>query len=257
MDDKRRAIVRGIADTYDQAISVYFGTGPTDVEEAKRQHSVYVASLKKFGIEVNELAADNNYPDCCFVEDQVVICEGKGLLTVSGHDTRIGEQEIISEALRENVELTKMMAPARMDGGDVIKFGNKYLVGISTRTNQEAANQLRDFVSPMGYSVHEIPIPSNALHLKSISSSPAPGLILAPEVYFDENSFPEDAEVLWVPEEEVYGANVIGFGNDVLVADGYPNAHKALIDKGFNIHPIDMSQIRAGDGSLTCLSVFY
>ena len=46
MDDKRRAIVRGIADTYDQAISVYFGTGPTDVEEAKRQHSIYVGLIR-------------------------------------------------------------------------------------------------------------------------------------------------------------------------------------------------------------------
>jgi len=257
MNDMSRAIVRGIADTFNQAISVYFGTGPTDVIEAKRQHAKYVKMLRKFGVEVKELSFDNNYPDCCFVEDQVVVCDGKGLLTVSGHETRVGEQQIISEALCDEIKLSKMTAPARMDGGDVIKFGNKYLVGISSRTNIEAAEQLRGFVAPMGYTVHEISIPSNALHLKSIASSPAPGLILAPEVYFDKNSFPEDAEVLWIPEEEVYGANVIGFGKDVLVAEGYPNAHKTLINKGFKIHPIEMSQIRAGDGSLTCLSVFY
>lgn len=257
MSEYKRAIVRGVADTFDQAVAGYFGTGPSDVDEAKRQHDTYVASLRKFGVKVKELPTDNDYPDCCFVEDQVVVCDGKGLLTISGHDTRKGEQDVVKAGLESELELSRMTPPARMDGGDVIKFGDKYLVGISTRTNKEAAQQLRDFVTPMGYTVHEIPIPSNALHLKSIASSPAPGLILAPRVYFDENSFPEDAEVIWVPEEEVYGANTIGFDNDILVADGYPHAHKALTDRGFNIHPIEMSQIRAGDGSLTCLSVFY
>ena len=257
MSDNKRAIVRGVADTFDQALSVYFGTGPTDVEEAKRQHKIYVKSLRRFGVEVQELLTDNAYPDCCFVEDQIVVCEGKGLLTISGHDTRTGEQEVVKAGLEGELELSRMVSPARMDGGDVLKFGDKYLVGISKRTNVEGAQQLRDFVTPMGYTVHEIPIPSNALHLKSIASSPAPGIILAPRVYFDEDSFPEDAEVIWIPEEEVYGANTIGFDNDILVAEGYPSAHKALTDRGFQIHPIDMSQIRAGDGSLTCLSVFY
>jgi len=257
MSDNNRAIVRGIADTFDKAVSVYFGTGPTDVDEAKRQHDTYVASLRKFGVEVKELATDNDFPDCCFVEDQVVICDGKGLLTISGHDTRAGEQDVVKAGIEDDIELTKMTAPARMDGGDVIKFGKTYLCGISTRTNKEAAQQLRDFVAPMGYTVHEIAIPSNALHLKSIASSPGPGLILAPRVFFDENSFPEDAKVLWIPEEEVYGANSIGFDKDVLVAEGFPHAKKALEDEGFTVHGIPMGQIEAGDGSLTCLSVFY
>lgn len=249
--------MRGIADTFDQAISVYFGTGPSNVDEAKKQHDIYVAFLRKFGVEVKELPTDNNYPDCCFVEDQVVVCDGKGLLTISGHDTRNGEQDVVKVGLESALELSKMTAPARMDGGDVMEFGDKYLVSISTRTNKEAVRQLRDFVTPMGRTVHEVLIPSNTLHLKSVASSPAPGLILAPRVYFNENSFPQDAEVMWVPEEEAYGANVIGFDNDILVAAGYPHTHKTLADRGFNIYPIEMSQIRAGDGSLTCLSVFY
>jgi dimethylargininase len=112
-------------------------------------------------------------------------------------------------------------------------------------------------VSPMGYKVHEINIPENALHLISICSSPADGMLLAPEGYLSPSDFPSDAELLWVPEEEVYAANVIGFGNDILCAAGYPKTHKILEDKGFTLHPIDMSQMRSADGSLTCLSVFY
>ena len=82
-------------------------------------------------------------------------------------------------------------------------------------------------------------------------------LILSNDLYLNPSDFPSDAELLWVPEEEVYAANVIGFGNDILCAAGYPKTHKILEDKGFTLHPIDMSQMRSADGSLTCLSVFY
>jgi N-dimethylarginine dimethylaminohydrolase len=30
-----------------------------------------------------------------------------------------------------------------------------------------------------------------------------------------------------------------------------------LAERGFRLHPLEMSQIRAADGSPTCLSVFY
>jgi len=255
--NKKRAIVRGIADSFLDAASVYFGNGPTDLGEAKSQHANYVASLRKLGVEVTEIPADDDYPDCCFVEDQVVVANDKGLLTVSGRDLRRGERGAIENALKDHLDLSKMSLPAHMDGGDVVEFGDTFLVGISSRTNREGAQALRDMVSPLGFKVHEIPIPSNALHLISICSSPADGMLLAPQGYLNSSDFPSDAELLWVPEEEVYAANVIGFGNDVLCAAGYPKTHKLLEDKGFCLHPIDMSQIRSADGSLTCLSVFY
>lgn len=257
MASSNRAIVRGIADTFTQAVAQYFGDGPTDVEAAKRQHEGYVSALRGFGVDVKVIPADNDFPDCCFVEDQVIICDGKGLLTVSGHDTRVGEQEVVADAISDDIELIKMELPARMDGGDVMKFGDKYICGISSRTNVEAAQSLREFVAPMGYTVHEIPVPSNALHYKSITSCPAPGVIIAPETFFAADAFPEGADIIWIPAEEVYGANTIAFGNTLLVPEGYPKTHKILRDRGFDLHAIDMSQIRAADGSLTCLSVFY
>ncbi len=33
-----RAIVRGISESYEKALASYFGSGPTDVDEAKLQH---------------------------------------------------------------------------------------------------------------------------------------------------------------------------------------------------------------------------
>ena len=84
-----------------------------------------------------------------------------------------------------------------------------------------------------------------------------PGVLLAPEGWFTLSDFPADSEIIWVPSEEAYGANVLPFGKNVIVAKGYGTISKKLQERGLILHPIDMSQFRAADGSLTCLSLLY
>ena len=61
-----------------------------------------------------------------------------------------------------------------------------------------------------------------------------------------------------MPAEEAYGCNTIGLaGNKVMMAEGYPTVEAELISRGLEVIKIDMSEIRAADGSLTCCSIFY
>ena len=160
-------------------------------------------------------------------------------------------------ALGEDLNLTFMDSDGRMDGGDVLHFGNQFLVGHSKRTNKAGIRSLKEFVESRGFTLHVIEVPSNSLHLISICTSPSPGVLLAPEGWFQESDFPSNSEILWVPSEEAYAANVMTFGSEVLVAAGYSQTSKLLQARGLNLHSIDMSQFRAADGSLTCLSVLY
>ena len=252
-----RAIVREVSDSFEKALASYFGSGPTNLNEAKLQHSAYVSKLEELGLSVKILPSDLNYPDCCFVEDHAVIAGDSALITNAGHDTRLGEKAVIQEALEKDLKLEFMPSEARMDGGDVLQFGDKFLVGHSSRTNKKAIECLRDFVDSRGFSLHVIEVPKESLHLISICTSPMPGVLLAPESWFDSSDFPDDTEIIWVPKSEAYGANVLPFGNDVIVAKGYEMVSKVLSEKGLNLHKLDMSQFRAADGSLTCLSLLY
>jgi dimethylargininase len=252
-----RAIVREVSNSFEKALASYFGSGPTNLNEAKLQHSAYVSKLEELGLSVNILPSDLNYPDCCFVEDHAVIAGDSALITNAGHDTRLGEKAVIQEALEKDLKLEFMPSEARMDGGDVLQFGDKFLVGHSSRTNKKAIECLRDFVTSRGFSLHVIEVPKESLHLISICTSPMPGVLLAPEGWFDSSDFPDDSEIIWVPKNEAYGANVLPFGNDVIVAKGYEMISKVLSEKGLNLHQLDMSQFRAADGSLTCLSLLY
>lgn len=47
--------------------------GKPDYELALKQHEAYIEALKKCGVEVTVLPADENFPDSCFVEDPALI----------------------------------------------------------------------------------------------------------------------------------------------------------------------------------------
>jgi dimethylargininase len=153
-----------------------------------------------------------------------------------------------------------MYHPAVMDGGDLLRFGDLFFVGRSTRTNDAGITELRDLLDHLGYELRTVDIPDNALHLTSISSTPTDTILLASRGYLDESAFgelPNGGEIIWIPEEEAYGCNTLGLPNGkVLVADGYPTVAAELESRGLEVVIIDMEQIRAADGSLTCLSLF-
>ena len=264
LDQKARALVRSVPDSYTEALARYFGTGPTDVELARKQHEAYCELLRQEGVEVAVLDADHNHPDCMFVEDQAVVVDGHILLPTPGHPSRVAEQPPIANFLMESLEgiqTCTMGGEARMDGGDIIRLGNLFFVGRSSRTNDLGIAALRSLLDFFDYELRIIDIPGHALHLTSISSTPTDQLIMVPEDYLPKDAFgelPDGCEVVWMPAEEAYGCNTIGLpGNKVMIAEGYPVVEAELINRGLEVIKIDMSEIRAADGSLTCCSIFY
>jgi len=264
LDQKSRALVRCVSPGFINALANYFGTGPTDIELARQQHTNYVSALADSGLMVTILPADPAHPDCVFVEDQAVVIDGHVLLPVPGHESRRGEQPPIADFLinaLKGYQVCKMMAPAMMDGGDILRLGDLFFVGRSTRTNDAGIQELKNLLDHLGYELRVIDIPLSALHLTSISSTPSDNIILTAEGFLSAEDFgelPDGCEIIMVPNEEVYGCNTIGLPNGkVVVAEGYPTVEEELRKRGFDIVLVDMSEIRAADGSLTCCSIFY
>ena len=252
-----KAIVRKVSSSFKKALAKYFGSGPTDLNEAISQHEAYVNKLVEFGVSVKVIDSHSEYPDCCFVEDHAIVAGDSALLTNVGHDSRLGERKEIEEALNEELNLEYMSKGARMDGGDVLRFGNKFLVGHSKRTNRQGIEDLDKFLQKRNYGLHVVEVPPESLHLISVCTSPVHGKLLAPEGWFSESDFPTDSEIIWVPKEEAYAANVLPFGSKIMMAKGYQFTLKILQNLNLEVHEMEMSQFREADGSLTCLSVLY
>ena len=264
-DQKQRVLMRAVPHSFSKALASFFGSGPTDIQLAKKQHAAYVQALLDCGLEVTILPADENHPDCIFVEDQAIVIDGHVLLPVPGHPSRVSEQPPIADFLSRQLngfQVCGMFGDARMDGGDILRLGDIFFVGRSDRTNEQGIETLRDLLSHLGHELRIIEIPTEkALHLTSISSTPTDNIILTAEGYLTPEDFgelPKGCEVIMMPEDEVYGCNTIGFSNGkVLVADGYPTVVKTLKERGLEPIILDMGQIREADGSITCCSIFF
>ena len=252
-----KAIVRKVSSSFEHALANFFGSGPTDLSEALVQHDAYVSKLIDFGVSVRLIPSHSGYPDCCFVEDHAIVAGDSALLTNAGHDSRLGERKEIENALSSDLNLEYMSKGARMDGGDVLKFGDKFLVGHSKRTNRKGIEDLEKFLSSRNYGLHVVEVPPESLHLISVCTSPVPGKLLAPKGWFSESDFPPEAEIIWIPKEEAYAANVLPIGDKVMMAKGYNSTLKILHNLNLEVHEMEMSQFREADGSLTCLSVLY
>jgi|TARA_B100000959_G_scaffold147803_1_gene155165 dimethylargininase len=215
-------------------------------------------ALRAHGTEVEILNALETHPDCCFVEDCAVMIDGVALISNLGAPSRRGEEVAVAEYLSGGSDILRMPAGATLDGGDVVFFDDRYLIGVSTRTNQAGADFLTEQVREEGFDVELIDIPSSTLHLTTVCSSPREGTLVAAEGHLSEDQVGHLAdEILWVPNSDSYAANTIGYSGDrVIIADGYASTRQVMLDAGFSITSVDMDAIRQADGSLTCLSVF-
>lgn len=256
---RSKALTREISPRFTDALANYYGTGPTDISASKKAHREYVAALEKHGLEVRVLPSLSEYPDSCFVEDAAIVVNGALVMCNLGHPSRRGEADSIRNALNGALEIIHMPEGAHLDGGDVLFYDDQYLIGRSTRSNDAGVEFLQMIIDERGFSSTVIDVPSTTLHLSTICSSPAPNVLVTAEGFLTpEQLKPVGGDVIWVPKEESYGANTIGFeGDKVLVSSDYPATAAALVEHGFSLTEVDMEHIRAADGSLTCLRLFY
>src|SRR6185503_7200552 len=116
-------------------------------------HHHYVNLLKEMGCHVIELPAEPDLPDSVFVEDTAVILPEVAVITRPGADSRKPETESIISALAPLIRLIRVREPATVDGGDVLVLGKKIYIGLSTRSNPEAIDQLDRVLCEYGYVV--------------------------------------------------------------------------------------------------------
>ncbi len=86
----------------------------------------------------------DQFPDGVFIEDNVVMYKGTALITRPGNNARIGEIIGLDKFISEKIgcPIKYVEAPGTLDGGDVLKVGNKIYVGRGGRTNEEGIKQL-------------------------------------------------------------------------------------------------------------------
>lgn len=248
------ALIREVTDSF--ALALRSQPGSLDPERARFQLQHYARCLSEAGLVIQRLAGDENCPDGCFIEDDcVILADSTAVLTRPGEPSRQLEWPLVAQALEGLLtRLDRMQAPARLDGGDVLRVGDLLLVGLSGRSNAAGAEALAASAAPLGLRVLTVPV-AKGLHLKSCMTLLAPDrmLILA------GSPRPEDpalSQLSWIETEEPAGANVLALGRTVLVSAAASSTWTRLqAESDLVLRRVDVSEFHRADGALTCLSL--
>ena len=226
-----------------------------DLKRAIAQHHLYEEALKSLGVEVLALPAEPDLPDAVFVEDAAVVLEECAIITRPGADSRKPETDSIAQALAPYRILHPIQAPGTLDGGDVLVVGKQIWVGLTTRSNQSAIDQMQTFLKSFGYSVNSVPV-SGCLHLKSAVTQVAEDTLLINPVWVNKAIFP-GMKFIEVNRSEPYAANALLIGETVLYQPAYPRTCDRLEAVGINPLLLDQSELAKAEGALTCCSLIF
>lgn len=247
------AVTRQPADTVSAGLTTR-SLGQPDAQRTQQQYQRYLDALRDYGVQLTTLPANTHYPDGHYVEDTGIIYGDLLVITQPGANERRHEPEAIANAL-PHTNRVYMTGEAYLDGGDVLFCADRVLIGLSHRTNRAGAEFLsgilRDYDSRL--KVDFVPI-EGVLHLKTGITELAPGVLLrAPELHCDYDfSF---AEIIMLPANEGYAANVLPVNGGVLIPKGFPSVAAAAEKYYTHITELEMDEFEKMDGSLTCLSL--
>jgi dimethylargininase len=228
---------------------------PIDLEAARRQHHAYEEALRTLGVDVHPLPEQPDLPDSVFVEDTAIILDECAVLTRPGADSRKPEVESIAQALAPFRTLFQVQAPGTVDGGDVLTVGKHIFVGLTTRSNQSAIDQMQAFLKPYGYTVTGVPV-TGCLHLKSAVTQLAEKALLINPAWVEKSAFP-GMDFLEVDPSEPSAANVLMVGEWLVYQPAYPKTLKRLEAAGFHPVLVDASELAKAEGALTCCSLLF
>jgi dimethylargininase len=250
---RRRALTRPVPDSIERCELTHLERVAIDPARARAQHAAYEQALGDLGYVVEPVAGAMDLPDSVFIEDTVVALDELAVIARPGVSSRHAETDAVAAALSRYRPLVRIMPPATLDGGDVLRVGRDVYVGISGRTNDEGLSQLADAIRPLGYRVHPVET-RECLHLKSAATSADDGMLVVNPQWVDARVF-AGLQAIEIDPGEPFAANVVRGGGAVLCAASAPRTRARLERAGLRVRTVDVSELAKAEGALTCCSV--
>lgn len=247
------AITRDISPRFNECEITHIERTPINVDVARAQHHEYVKALQSLGCDVMELPAEPDLPDSVFVEDAAFILPELAVITRPGADSRKPETESIIEALATKTKYVQLQAPATLDGGDVLVLGQKIYIGLSTRSNQEAIDQLNELLREDGYEAIGVQM-HDCLHLKTALTRVDDQTVLINPKWVDTHHF-ENFTWIEVDPSEPFAANCLPVGGSIIYPTAFPKTCARLEAAGYKVVTVDVSELAKAEGAVTCCSL--
>jgi dimethylargininase len=223
-------------------------------EKLLDQHVGYIKALEQCGVAVTHLPASEEFPDSTFVEDAAVLTPDFAVITNPGADSRNGEIIEIEATLKGFYKkFHYIKSPGTLDGGDILQAEDRFYIGISERTNEEGALQLKEILEQEGFVASIIPL-KEFFHLKTGIAYLGDNKMVVAGEFVDHPAF-ESYDKIVIDKEDEYSANCIRVNDYVIIPKGYEETKRKLNEAGYETIELDMSEVQKHDGGLSCLSL--
>ena len=139
-----RALVRRPSPRLAEGLISHIERTPVDVDLAARA----VAGLRRRAGRSNgwttiEVDPVDDCPDSVFIEDTMLVYRDLAVIARSGAEVRRGELATAEAAIADQgYRIERITGDGTLDGGDVLKIGDRIYVGRGGRTNDEGIAQL-------------------------------------------------------------------------------------------------------------------
>ncbi|XP_050390587.1 N(G),N(G)-dimethylarginine dimethylaminohydrolase 1 [Patella vulgata] len=243
---------------------------PIDIDRARKEYDDLRDILKNCDVNVIELQEDENYPDCCFIEDCAVCIGGTALIARPGHTTRQGEVGEIRKVLKNDLKLNVQEikdAKATLDGGDVLFTGKEIFVGIGKRTNDLGAQAVAEFFPEYNVNLIKIGKCETLLHLKDVVNMAGRNIVA---VGCGNDAETKDANYIMKEMQSLaeYTYRVLHLDNragvDMLYINGrlIHRTREEMGEKNYGVidekipytrHRVNLSELSKADGSISSM----
>lgn len=249
------AITRQVSPAIGRCELTHLDRQEIDVNIARTQHLAYEHALAKLGCQVHSLHPEPELPDSVFVEDTAIVLDEVAIITRPGAASRIPEIKSITRFLTSYRKLLFILPPGTLDGGDVLCLGETLYIGLSSRTNLNAFEQVRSLLEPYGYMVVGVNV-TGVLHLKSAVTQVTKETLLINPAWASKSDF-KDYEFIEIDSSEPYAPNALLISDTVIYPSSFPQTRKRLERSGIELTCVDVSELAKAEGAVTCCSLIF
>ncbi len=247
------AITRKVSSRCNECEITHIRRVPIDLITAQAQHDGYTQALKYLGCQVVELPEEPDLPDSVFVEDTAFILPEVAVITRPGADSRKPETKSMVEVLSHYRPLLHIAGPVTVDGGDVLVLGKNIFIGLSTRSNLYAVQQIKNMLESYGYSAAGVAL-KGCLHLKSAVTRVDDRTLLINKNWVDASPF-DGYDLIETDASEPYAANCLPVNGHIIYPTTFPKTQHKLEEKGYSVANVELGELAKAEGAVTCCSL--
>lgn len=226
---------------------------PINIDKAAGEHENYCSMLEQCGARVIRIKDNILLPDSVFVEDPIIVFDELAVMTSMGVASRRKETNALRSFFSGYRTVEQIALPARIEGGDVLKIGNRIFVGESPRTNRQGIDALGDIIEPLGYAVIPVRV-TGCLHLKTGCTALDDKTVLVNPDWLETRPF-EGFRVIETLPQEPFGANVLPVNDTICMNAAFPETVELVKSMDYSVVSTDITEFVKAEAGLTCMSV--